>query len=78
MNLDQYMTAQRGPEIETPVAVRGAGGKVQCCVAALAGQISDDDGHGTSLGGWMISTPARSTSVTAPGLSALWWRLHRK
>ncbi len=29
MNLDQYIAAQRGPEIETPVAVRGAGGKVE-------------------------------------------------
>lgn len=29
MNLAQYMAAQRGPEIETPVAVRGAGGKVE-------------------------------------------------
>lgn len=29
MTLDQYMAAQRGPEIETPVAVRGAGGKVE-------------------------------------------------
>lgn len=29
MNLDQYIAAQRGPEIEIPVAVRGAGGKVE-------------------------------------------------
>jgi|GEM_PF-820167 len=29
MNLDQYLAAQRGPEIETPVAVRGAGGKLE-------------------------------------------------
>ena len=29
MNLDQYMAAQRGPEIDTPVAVRGAGSKVE-------------------------------------------------
>lgn len=29
MNLDQYMAAQRGPEVETPVAVRAGGGKVE-------------------------------------------------
>ena len=56
----------------------GTGGQMQWRSATLAGQVADDDGHGTSFGGWMTSTPVRSAVVTLPGFSALWCLLHRK